>query len=131
MIRISPHLRPSLPSTICQGQHKMWFYCACLCTLEKRAIPEMESAHSGRENRENKFIFMTFLAVIKVISDKRFVFNYNSFSKSEELRQKKGLVCMSQTKTHIIKQTYRMIVEHKLYSIQLHQFASAAIVTSC
>lgn len=89
MIRISPHLRPSLPSTICQGQHKMWFYCACLCTLEKRAIPEMESAHSGRENRENKFIFMTFLAVIKVISDKRFVFNYNSFSKSEELSQKK------------------------------------------
>lgn len=66
MIRISPHLRPSLPSTICQGQHKMWFYCACLCTLEKRAIPEMESARSERENRENKFIFMTFLAVIKV-----------------------------------------------------------------
>lgn len=63
----------------------MWFYCVCFCMFEKCVILEMESVYFGRENRENKFIFMIFLVVIKVIFDKRFVFNYISFSKLEEL----------------------------------------------
>jgi len=54
MIRICPHLHPGLPLVICQGQCKMWSYCACLCKAVMRAFQEMESVHS--KNQHNKIV---------------------------------------------------------------------------
>lgn len=90
----------------------MWSYCACLCKAVMRAFREMESVHSKKPTKQNRFGQINKRNVSQFFT----VINNSNLNGGRMNSQDPGF-------------TYRVIIEYKLYCLQLDQFTSTAVVT--